>query len=63
MQEYEENFDKMHSFKPKLAKKPKNFEYSVEKLYDNKEKALKIAKKKEVFLVIFVNFIGFSKGN
>ena len=45
MQEYEEKFDKLHSFKPKLSKIPQNFEYSVEKLYDDKDKADKIEEK------------------
>ena len=46
--EYEENFNKMHSFKPKINRNPMGFNYSVEKLYDDVENKEKILKKKEV---------------
>ena len=35
----------MQEYEPKLTKIPKNFEYSVEKLYDDKDKADKIEEK------------------
>lgn len=38
----------MHSFKPKLAKNPKDFIYSVENLYDENINKEKYQKKKNV---------------
>ena len=48
IQVYEEEFNKKHSFKPKINKNSGNFNYSVEKLYDDAENKEKIQRKKQV---------------
>ena len=57
LKEYEENFNKIHSFNPKLTKKPKNFSYSIEKLYDDKEAQEKKNRIKQVFFIKFKAFL------
>lgn len=49
LHEYEEKFNEMHSFQPKLSKKPKNFQYNPNNLFDNSEKKAKKLQKKQVF--------------
>ena len=52
IQVFEEEFNKKHSFKPKINKNSGSFNYSVEKLYDDAENKEKIQRKKQVFIFL-----------